>query len=114
MMPLEDWSRALTEFDSLVSRRFSPAVRKIYVGHTLIQMGRTQGLQPARTEAFSRAARRKLQHFEFFDPLELSHSRREAAFDGQHWACYHLYGGVSMSITHLLLSGICGGPASLK
>ena len=114
MRPLSAWTRSLSDFHETVIRAFpSEAVKKIYVGHTLIQMGRTQGLNPSRTEAFSQAARLTLTQFEFFDPLELSHSRREAAFDGQHWACYHMYGGVSMSITHLLLAGLCGGPSGL-
>jgi hypothetical protein len=114
MQLLQQWERALSEFNKLVSQRFPSSVRKIYVGHTQIQMGRTQGLQPSRTESFSEAAKAQLTHFEYFDPLELSHSRREAAFDGQHWACYHFFGGVSMSITQLLLTGVCGGPQGLQ
>jgi hypothetical protein len=79
------------------------------MGHTAIQMGRTQGLQPMRTFAFSEAAAAALRGtaFQYFDPYNLTVARRESSFDGQHWACYHRYGGVSHTILTLMLNHVC-------
>ena len=95
----------------------------VYWGATQVQMGRTQGLNPSRTKAFNNVARAAFGPFDvlkaamktspescatrgvksttmtaYYDPLPLSLVRRESSFDGQHWACYHRYGGVSTSI----------------
>ena len=74
MRSQKDWEGNLVELSS----RFAavlPGVRAVYVGPTLIQMGRTQGLQPQRTAAFAAAARRLLAGWEFFDPMLLSVAR---------------------------------------
>jgi hypothetical protein len=90
-----------------------------YLGPTLIQMGRTQGLEPPRTTAFAKTAETILSacsqsrhdnscsRFRMFWPMNLSSSRREGAYDGQHWACYHTYGGISQMITQLWLNQLC-------
>lgn len=89
-----------------------------YLGPTLIHMGRTQGLEPTRTAAFAAAAQRILascangsstncERFRMFQPMNLSSSRREGAYDGQHWACYHTFGGISQMTTQLWLNQLC-------
>lgn len=111
----------------------------VFWGATQVQMGRTQGLNPSRTKAFNNVARSVFGSFDalktttkssggcaarggtsiaatitaYYDPLPLSLARRESSFDGQHWACYHRYGGVSTSIAlqflNELSSNIVGG-----
>jgi hypothetical protein len=101
-----EWRKNLQEFNERFTGRFPALVkahRAVYFGPTLIHMGRTQGLQPKRTAAFAAAARAELAAFHFFDPMNVSIARRESSFDGQHWACYHRYGGVSHTISQLLL-----------
>ena len=80
-----------------------------YLGPTQIQLGRTQGLQPARTRLFARAAQRILGQcgFQYIEVHNLTASRRESSFDGQHWACYHTYGGVSHTILQVFLNRLC-------
>lgn len=107
MRKSEDWKRNLEQFKAFFAAHEANIPFKYYFGHTLIQMGRTQGLQPSRTELFSSTARETLTQWRYFDPYNLSLSRRESAFDGQHWACYHEYGGVSLTIMQLFLSYIC-------
>uniref|UniRef100_A0A7S1PT30 Uncharacterized protein n=1 Tax=Neobodo designis TaxID=312471 RepID=A0A7S1PT30_NEODS len=97
-----DWKRNVVDLHARFTEALS-RVRTIYFGPTLIQMGRTQGLQPQRTAAFAAIAQQALRSWEFFNPAALSIPRRESAFDGQHWACYHTFGGVSHTISQLLL-----------
>lgn len=116
MREVSEWESNLEEFARMVAHsKVLRSSRKFYFGPTMIQMGRTQGLEPYRTRRFAAAARRILsttnkstgEAFEFVDPMELSVARRESAYDGQHWACYHLYGGVAQMILQLLLNQMC-------
>ncbi|CUG86257.1 membrane-associated protein, putative [Bodo saltans] len=125
MMPLSAWEEnlkrvrgLLTPVDASRPWQRGRGGNAFYLGPTLIQMGRTQGLEPSRTAAFSAAARRILSDcgdeaapcaagFRMFQPMNLSSSRREGAYDGQHWACYHTYGGISQMTTQLWLNQLC-------
>ena len=99
-----EWESNLQQFRAAFEKSATLRnARPFYLGPTLIHMGRTQGLQPQRTLAFAAAARRLLPRFQFVDLYDLSISRRESAFDGQHWACYHRFGGVAHTIMQLLL-----------
>ena len=146
MRSQEQWEGNLRAFGDTLRRHLARRVKKsstdgaaeegpeerlfYYWGNTMIQMGRTQGLNSGRTAAFNEAARRILQQQEplaeaaggggaiasspsppfvtYFDPLHLSVARRESSFDGQHWACYHRYGGVSATITQLWMAHLIG------
>ena len=125
MRPFSEWSRAVPEFVKAI-RRQAASTRSnqlaVYWGSTQIQMGRTQGLNPSRTQAFNAVARASfndaaaLQSGEaaavastiFYDPLPVSQARWESSFDGQHWACYHRYGGVSISIALNFIAELLG------
>lgn len=127
MMPLAKWEENLRQLRQLLTPPDSgrPWQRRVgqsmafYLGPTLIHMGRTQGLEPTRTAAFASAAAAILSscprarnetacpRFRMFLPMNLSSSRREGAYDGQHWACYHTYGGISQMITQLWLNQLC-------
>ena len=102
MRSQQDWRAYLAEAAAAMGANFSRTVPLgvFYAGHTMIHMGRTQGLQPSRTADFTEAACEILRGsgLQCFRPLEMSLSRRESAYDGQHWACYHRYGGVAYSI----------------
>ncbi|KEG08609.1 hypothetical protein DQ04_06811020 [Trypanosoma grayi] len=88
----------------------SPRPSAFFVGPSLIQMGRTQGLEPMRTQAFAHTARTLLERvgitFLGF-PHAVTAARRESAFDGQHWACYHQHGGVAQMLVQTFLAGFC-------
>jgi hypothetical protein len=85
-----------------------------YWGDGMIQMGRTQGLQPLRSQEFTAVAWDELRRpcdpsdprrasWQLVSPRAATAARREAAYDGQHWACYHQYGGVAATLFQLFL-----------
>ena len=116
MLSPQQWERALQKLVLKLEGHESWKVlskgRAYFVGPTLIQMGRTQGLQPSRTDAFALLAKQTLKKFQFFDPYAMSVARRESAFDGEHWACYHKYGGVSQQIAQMFLQQLCSPTSS--
>ena len=112
MRTLAAWQSNLNTFQRAMHNACQKISHFYYLGPTLIQMGRTQGLQPRRTSAFAAVARDTLSggacRVRYLSPYNLSVSRRESAFDGQHWACYHEVGGVAHVIAQLFLNDLCG------
>lgn len=114
MRSFEDWNSNINvlakSLCSFAPTRVDSAKTLFYFGPTLIQMGRTQGLQPHRTSAFGDAARNAFERecggtkFAPFWMYNASISRREAAFDGQHWGCYREFGGVAQTFTQMFLN----------
>eukprot|EP00760_Papus_ankaliazontas_P033563 PhM_4_TR6440/c0_g1_i1/m.595 len=107
--PLRRWEAQLTSVCQALESYSQWKAEAYYLGPTQIQLGRTQGLQPSRTRSFARSAHRILSTcgFRYLDVHNMSVSRRESSFDGQHWACYHTYGGVSHMLLQLILNRIC-------